>query len=146
MFNINEYQHYILKLFENRSWYYYDIIQYLNFHYQNHIFNDSSILELLNKGFLNTYYDNNRVQFFTINNVGKELLIQLELFKNQNRITNEVKAPEIFFSYAWGDEKEIGESREKIVNSLYESLKNDGYKIVRDKIDLGYKGLISDFM
>ncbi len=32
---------------------------------------------------------------------------------------------EIFFSYAWGDENEQGESREKIVNELYESLVRD---------------------
>ena len=53
---------------------------------------------------------------------------------------------EIFFSYGWGDEKEAGESREKIVNDLYESLKQDGYKVVRDKYDLDYRGFISDFM
>jgi internalin A len=56
------------------------------------------------------------------------------------------KDTEIFFSYAWGDDKEKGESREKIVNELYESLKSDNYDVVRDKVDLGYKGLIGDFM
>ncbi len=53
---------------------------------------------------------------------------------------------QIFFSYAWGDVREEGESREKIVNELYDSLKNAGYNLVRDKVDLGYKGFISDFM
>lgn len=53
---------------------------------------------------------------------------------------------EIFFSYAWGDEKETGESREKIVNDLYESLKSDSYTVVIDKVELGYRGLISNFM
>ena len=52
--------------------------------------------------------------------------------------------PEIFFSYAWGDETESGSNREKIVNDLYESLKADGYNVIRDKNDLRYKGLISD--
>ena len=52
----------------------------------------------------------------------------------------------IYFSYAWGDNNETGESREKIVNDLYESLIKDGYTVVRDKADLGYKGLISHFM
>lgn len=52
----------------------------------------------------------------------------------------------IFFSYAWGDAREQGESREKIVNELYESLKKDGYEVVRDKVDLGYKGFITEFM
>ncbi len=53
---------------------------------------------------------------------------------------------EIFFSYAWGDKNEEGESREKIVDDLYQSLLQDGYQVVRDKYDLGYKGFISDFM
>ena len=52
----------------------------------------------------------------------------------------------IFFSYAWGDQNEKGESREKIVDELYESLKDDGFEVVRDKKDLGYGGLISGFM
>ncbi len=52
--------------------------------------------------------------------------------------------PEIFFSYAWGDETESGSNREKIVNDLYESLKADGFNVIRDKNDLRYKGLISD--
>lgn len=56
------------------------------------------------------------------------------------------KNPEIFFSYAWGDDYEEGESREEIVNKLYENLKDDKYVVVRDKVDLGYKGLISSFM
>ena len=51
--------------------------------------------------------------------------------------------PEIFFSYAWGDQSASGMNREKIVNDLYESLKADGFNVVRDKNDLRYKGLIS---
>jgi internalin A len=53
---------------------------------------------------------------------------------------------EIFFSYAWGDNKEKDISREQVVNELYESLKKEDYNLVRDKVDLGYKGFISDFM
>lgn len=52
----------------------------------------------------------------------------------------------IYFSYAWGDKNEGGESREKIVDDLYTSLINDGYNVVRDKVSLGYRGLISDFI
>ncbi len=52
----------------------------------------------------------------------------------------------IYFSYAWGDEHETGESREQIVHDLYQSLKTDGYRVLRDKEDVDYKGLISDFM
>jgi hypothetical protein len=53
---------------------------------------------------------------------------------------------QIYFSYAWGDENEQGESREKIVNELYQSLKRDHYKVIRDKNDIEYKGFISEFM
>ena len=54
--------------------------------------------------------------------------------------------PEIFFSYAWGDKQEQGESREQIVNELYNSLKQDGCNVKMDKHDLGYKGMITEFM
>jgi len=53
---------------------------------------------------------------------------------------------EIFFSYAWGDKQEAGDSREKIVNALYQSLSNDSFQVIRDKYNLEYKGFISDFM
>ena len=46
----------------------------------------------------------------------------------------------VFISYAWGDE------REEIVNQLEGSLKKRGLKIVRDKRELEYKGVISEFM
>src|SRR4030095_15696366 len=55
-------------------------------------------------------------------------------------------APQIFFSYAWGDEHEQGESRERIVSELYDSLLRDHYRVVRDKNNLEYKGFISEFM
>jgi TIR domain len=46
----------------------------------------------------------------------------------------------IYFSYAWGSENET------IINELYDSLKKDGFNIIRDKVNLGYKGSISKFM
>jgi hypothetical protein len=54
--------------------------------------------------------------------------------------------PTIFFSYAWDDENEQGNSREKLVNDLYASLVKGNYEVVRDKYNLGYKGFISEFM
>lgn len=54
--------------------------------------------------------------------------------------------PAIYFSYAWGDSEEAGESRETIINELYDSLKADGFALKRDKMDLEYKGFISEFM
>ena len=52
----------------------------------------------------------------------------------------------IYFSYAWGDKNEISESREELVNKLYDTLIAKNYKVVRDKMDLTYRGLISEFM
>ena len=47
----------------------------------------------------------------------------------------------IFFSYAWGGD------REKIVDDLYDSLTADKqFELVRDKVNLGYNSLISEFM
>lgn len=52
----------------------------------------------------------------------------------------------IYFSYAWGDPEEKGASREELVNALYDSLHADGFNVLRDKMDLDYGGLISEFM
>ncbi len=48
--------------------------------------------------------------------------------------------PEIFISYAWGGESE------HIVNEICVKLGSEKYTIIRDKIDLGYKGNIQEFM
>lgn len=45
----------------------------------------------------------------------------------------------IFFSYAW-------EQDEAFVLQLYNSLKRDGFTVVKDKENMGYKGVISQFM
>jgi hypothetical protein len=47
---------------------------------------------------------------------------------------------QVFISYAWGGESE------RIVNELDTDLQASGIKIVRDKRDLGFKGMIRDFM
>ncbi len=48
--------------------------------------------------------------------------------------------PEIFISYGWG------ETREDIVNKLYDSLTAKGYTVIRDKVKLGYRGNIQQFI
>lgn len=48
--------------------------------------------------------------------------------------------PEIFISYGWGGESET------TVDKIYDVFKKKGYNIIRDKIDLGYKGNIKAFM
>jgi hypothetical protein len=52
----------------------------------------------------------------------------------------------IYFSYAWKDGNEGSENREQIVDDLYHSLLQEGYDVIRDKVSLGYKGQISEFM
>lgn len=47
---------------------------------------------------------------------------------------------QVYFSYAWGGESE------RIVNELDTDLQNKGIKVIRDKRDLGFKGMIRDFM
>jgi internalin A len=63
----------------------------------------------------------------------------LKARRNQKTaIQNDI--PAVFFSYAWGEE------REKNVDALYDSLKTDGFTVVRDKVDLKYGKSISQFM
>src|SRR5215207_2704033 len=47
---------------------------------------------------------------------------------------------QVYFSYAWGGESE------RIVNELDTDLKTRGIMVIRDKRDLGFKGMIRDFM
>jgi internalin A len=64
--------------------------------------------------------------------------------EEQKQIVNSQSAmkfeKEIFISYAWGGESE------QFVNQLDETFQAKGIKIIRDKRDLGYKGLIKAFM
>ena len=47
---------------------------------------------------------------------------------------------QVYISYAWGGESE------RIVNELDTDLQTRGIMVVRDKRDLGFKGMIRDFM
>lgn len=47
---------------------------------------------------------------------------------------------QIFLSYAWGGESE------KIVNELDAAFQEKGINLIRDKRDLGFEGMITDFM
>jgi len=51
-----------------------------------------------------------------------------------------MEGKEIFVSYAWGGESET------IVNQIDKAFQEKGISIIRDKRDLGFKGLITDFM
>ncbi|MCF4966466.1 leucine-rich repeat domain-containing protein [Nostoc sp. CMAA1605] len=68
---------------------------------------------------------------------------ELEQEREQPKMTNSSISEyekEIFISYAWGGESET------YVNRLDEILQTKGITIIRDKRDLGYKGLIKAFM
>ena len=47
---------------------------------------------------------------------------------------------QVFISYAWGGESE------RIVNELDADMQSKGIMVIRDKRDLGFKGMIRDFM
>ncbi len=65
-----------------------------------------------------------------------------EVFKKE---IPEIEKTEIFFSYAWKDDKD--QEREVIVDRLYEELESEGkYTLKRDKKDVGYKDSIQKFM
>ena len=74
---------------------------------------------------------------------GSEIAVE-EKIRTKNELdatTTKGTKPEIFFSYAWGEE------REKIVNDLYDSLAADNeYILMRDKKDVDYKDSILSFM
>lgn len=74
----------------------------------------------------------------------RELPLQQELEQEReesmNRPSEAKFDQEIFISYAWGGENE------EYVNNLDRTLQEKGITIIRDKRDLGYKGLIKDFM
>ncbi len=65
---------------------------------------------------------------------------QLQSELEQERDRSLTHKQEIFISYAWGGESE------QFVNQLDQTLQAKGIKIIRDKRDLGYKGLIKAFM
>ena len=71
------------------------------------------------------------------NKVGKSTSNQQTTIENNQRIiSNKV----VYMSYAWGGESE------RIVNELDVDLQTKGIMVVRDKRDLGFKGMIRDFM
>ncbi|MBN3884139.1 MAG: toll/interleukin-1 receptor domain-containing protein [Nostoc sp. JL34] len=67
----------------------------------------------------------------------KQKQLQKELEQERKKLKYE---KEIFISYAWGGDSET------YVNHLDEVLQSKGIAIIRDKRDLGYKGLIKAFM
>jgi hypothetical protein len=52
----------------------------------------------------------------------------------------------VYFSYAWNDAEKEENNREDMVNRLFGALEADGFNLKRDKMNIQYKGFISDFM
>lgn len=53
---------------------------------------------------------------------------------------------DVFISFAWGDESEAGEVRQKAVDSLEKRLRDWGYNPLMDRNQLGNGDQISEFM
>jgi internalin A len=56
------------------------------------------------------------------------------------------RAPEVFVSYAWGDDTEIGHRRGKVVDDVCAALAGAGVTIRRDRDEMKPGDLISEFM
>lgn len=97
-----------------------------------------------------------------VKEVPANLMIEVE---DQEPVVNTINSPttstkkstdqvdntqtQIYFSYSWeNDPNRIGmdDSREKMVDELYDTLQSEGYIVRRDRMDLEYTGLISEFM
>ncbi len=92
----------------------------------------------------NFYSDEFEVEFFESENAA-QIIQQIHQKAKEcgwikEAVKDELLQPEIFVSYAWGGESE------EIVNKLDQTLQANKILIVRDKRDLGFKGLITDFM
>ena len=90
MNNLTEIEVYILNLFNNNNWYYSDLIGFFQSYDsspQYFQFVDFHIFKLREKGYLNTYYDNNYRQFFTNNSNSAKIINpnQCHTLSNTNR-------------------------------------------------------------
>ena len=56
------------------------------------------------------------------------------------------KRPELFISYAWGDDSPAGKDRARTVDALYEALQKDGFDPVRDRDAMKPGDRISTFI
>lgn len=81
----------------------------------------------------------------SINQVGGDInqantMQSTPISKSTTGGTRQELNPEIFISYAWGGKSE------EIVNDLETAFRNTNMVLVRDKRDLGFKGIITEFM
>lgn len=92
----------------------------------------------------NFYTDELKVKFLNYSSL--EIINVLHQKCNEKQLLRTKTAqitmenPEIYISYAWSGESE------KIVDTIYNTLIENQYNVIRDKADLGYKGNIKEFM
>lgn len=90
----------------------------------------------------NFYSEQFEVEFFDKNSA-EEIISEIHLHAKEAGLvqeTEKVTQSELFVSYAWGGESE------QMVIKLDETLKKNQIQLVWDKRDLGFKGMITDFM
>ncbi len=132
--------------FKFEKWYFKLLLRLLNFHkgkLSHAALKDAKLLPQVR----NFYSEEFKIKF--LDNSGTEIIEALYercAEKNALKTKTETKPlktneqAEIYLSYGWGGESE------QIVNSIYEILKNEAFNVIRDKVDLGYKGNIKEFM
>lgn len=82
------------------------------------------------------------INFFDKRGRKNELEEVYLMLSNQKNKNSKIK---IYFSYAWDDSYNEN-SREQEVDNLYKILSDKGFDVRRDKMNIGYKDLISEFM
>jgi hypothetical protein len=107
--------------------------------------NDNKLLhsnDISQENIKNFYTEEFEVEFFG-NNTAAEIISEIHLQAKEAGLVREqemVSQSELFVSYAWGGESE------EIVGKLNETLRKNQILLVWDKRDLGFKGLITEFM
>ena len=66
--------------------------------------------------------------------------------EKKNEQEEQIPSAKVYFSYAWGDTYEAGESRETLVDRFYNGLIDEPFELKRDNKDIPYGGMISEFM
>lgn len=82
-----------------------------------------------------------------LNDFAKNVLVSVApVPPKQGGKTNASNPRNIYFSYSWKDSDKEGTETQQMIENLLTSLKEDGFPVVRDKEDLPYGGIISQFM
>lgn len=95
------------------------------------------------KDIKNFYHEELKVEFFE-NNTASQIIEDLYKAKADGLITEpkppEIVPPELYISYAWREDSD------EMADLLESTLKDNGFKLIRDKSALDYKDGITEFM